>query len=99
MFKINNVLRSFGRTSESPHIELLKVIAKVILSRAKLGLRTSLLKVKPHIGMQRDAMADQQANAARDSEQCSSSIAISNEAFNGGELPAVLKRCGNSQNQ
>ena len=99
MFMINNALRSFGRTSESPHSELLKVIAQVILSRAKLGLETSLLKVKSHIGVQGNEMADQLANAARDSEQCSISIAIGSDAFNDREWPAILKRSGNSQGQ
>ena len=99
MFMINNALRSFSRTSESPHSELLKVIAQVILSRAKLGLKTSLLKVKSHIGVQGNDMADQLANAARDSEQCSISIAIGNDAFHDRKWPAILKRSGTSQGQ
>ena len=59
MFMINNALRSFSSTSESPHSELLNVIAQVMLSTAKLGLKTSLLKVKSHIGVQGNEMADQ----------------------------------------
>ena len=94
---INDALRSFSRTLESPHRERLEVIARVILSRAKLGMKTSLLKVKSHIGVEGNVMADQLANAARNSEQRSISIAIGNDAFNDRRWPAILKRSGNSQ--
>ena len=49
MFMINNALRSFSRIFEYPHSKLLGVIARMILSRAKLSLDTSFLTVKSHI--------------------------------------------------
>ena len=64
IFSINRALRDDPCYYESPHAVLLTEIAKLILHRSQLNLRTAMIKVKSHTGVQGNDMADQLANAA-----------------------------------
>ena len=65
MFSINKAVQANSCHNESPHAVLLTETAKLILHRSQLNLRTTIIKVKSHIGIQGNEMADQLANAAR----------------------------------
>ena len=76
---------------------LVTEIAKLILYRLQLNLRTTIIKVKSHIGIQGNEMADQLANAARQQDQCQLSISLGNHAFNNQTWPQIAKRSNNPQ--
>ena len=101
MFSINRALRDDPCHNESPHAVLLIEIAKLILHRSQLNLRTAIIKVKSHTGIQGIEMADQLANAARQPDHCQLSISLGSHAFNNQMWPqilnaaAILKQEGN----
>ena len=81
MFSINRALQDDSCHNESPHAVLLTEIAKLILPRSQLNMCTAITKVKSHTGDQGNEMADQLANAARQSDHCQLSISLGNHAF------------------
>ena len=97
MFSINRALWDDPCHNESPHAVLLTEIAKLILRWSQLNLRTALIKVKSHTGVQGNEMADQLANAARQPDHCHLSISLGNHAFNNQMWPQILKCSCNPQ--
>ena len=71
MQKIGMHLRSPSSTVDDCHRPLLEAIGHEIMRRAQAGDETILLKVKSHIGIHGNEMADQLANEAAD--ECSMS--------------------------
>ena len=53
------------------HKVMLENIVAQLLARARKDLRTRILKVKSHIGIQGNEEADKLATAATDSSKCS----------------------------
>ena len=97
MLSINRALWDDPCHNESPHAVLLTEIAKLILHRSQLNLRTAMIKVKSHTGVQGNEMADQLANAAQQPDHCQLSISLGNHAFNNQMRPQILKRSSNPQ--
>ena len=91
MFSINKALQANSCHNESPHAVLLTEIAQLILHRSQLNLRTTINKVKSHIGIHGNEMADQLANAARQQNPCQLSISLGNHAFNNLKVASNLK--------
>ena len=67
MKNINKQLRNPQKHNKHVYKNLLEAIAKLLLSRARQGLFTSLLKVKSHIGIHGNEIADQLAGEATES--------------------------------
>ena len=72
------------------HRELLRPIASALLHRAQTGLRTDIIKVKSHIGIEGNEVADKLANAARDPSACDVSDDIGNLAHQGEHWPMLI---------
>ena len=68
MQKINKHLRAPAQTKDDCHQPLLQAITTLIVERAKAGLLTKIMKVKSHIGIHGNEMADKLANEA--AEEC-----------------------------
>ena len=68
MQKINKHLRAPAQTVDDCHRPTLEAIATLIVERAKSGQVTKLMKVKSHIGIHGNEMADRVANEA--AEEC-----------------------------
>ena len=68
MQKINKHLRALAQTKDDCHRPLLQAITNLIVERAKAGLITKIMKVKSHIGIHGNEMADRLANEA--AEEC-----------------------------
>ena len=66
--KINKHLRAPAQTKDDCHQPLLQAITTLIVERAKTGLTTKIMKVKSHIGIHGNEMADKLANEA--AEEC-----------------------------
>ena len=66
MQKIGMHLRSPSSTVDDCDRPLLEAIGHEIMQRAQAGDETNLLKVKSHIGIQGNEMADKLANGAAD---------------------------------
>ena len=64
MQKINKHLRAPAQTKDDCHQPLLQAITTLIVERAKTGLTTKIMKVKSHIGIHGNEMADKLANEA-----------------------------------
>ena len=60
---------------------LIQKIAKIMLGRSKQGLKTTMIKVKSHIGIEGNEIADKLANVARDPDECQLHISDGNWAF------------------
>ena len=70
MQKMNKHLRAPAQTKDDCHQPLLQTITALIVERVKAGLVTTIMKVKSHIGIHGNEMADKLANeAAEDSER------------------------------
>ena len=67
MKSINKQPRNPHKHNEHVHKNLLEAIAKLLLSRARRALSTSLFKVKSHIGIHGNELADQIAGGATES--------------------------------
>ena len=65
MQKINKHLRAPAQTKDDCPQPLLQAITSLIVDRAKTGLTTKIMKVKSHIGINGNEMADKLANEAR----------------------------------
>ena len=89
-FSPKRAVRADPCHNESPHAVLLTEIAKPILHRSQLNLRTAIIKVKSYTGVQGNEMADQLANAARQPAHCQLSISLGNHAFNNQMWPQIL---------
>ena len=68
MQKINKHLRAPAQTKDDCHRPLLQAITNLIVERAKAGLITKIMKVKSHIGIHGNEMADKLASEA--AEEC-----------------------------
>ena len=68
MQKINKHLRAPAQTKDDCHRPLLQAITTLIVERAKTGPTTKIMKVKSHIGIHDNEMADKLANEA--AEEC-----------------------------
>ena len=68
MQKINKHLRAPAQTKDDCHQPLLQAITSLIVDRAKTGLTTKIMKVKSHIGIHGNEMADKLANEAAESQ-------------------------------
>ena len=66
-----------------------------ILYRSQLNLRTTIIKVKSHIGVQGNEVADQLAYAARQPDECQLSVSWGSHAFNNQMWPQILKCSSN----
>ena len=56
---------SFNKASfPSRHEELVIIIVKILINRAKLGYQTTFIKVKSHIGIRGNEIADKLAKHA-----------------------------------
>ena len=73
------------------HKEVLKDITGNLLHRARNGLRTSILKVKSHIGIIGNEAADKLATKATDPVQCTTDYCIGSQGLEGKYWPAVEK--------
>ena len=71
------------------HKTLLDAIAAELRLRALRGLHTSIIKVKPHIGIVGNEMADTLANEARDAAACHLTYDIGNQAHQGQHWPIL----------
>ena len=91
MFSINRALRRPASCTESPHQALLLQISQLMLSRSQHGLRTNIIKVKAHVGIQGNEEADRLANIARDPTRCHMRIEAGNTAFGDRLWPSLLK--------
>ena len=58
MQKINRHLRAPAQTKDDCHQPLLQAITTLIMDRAKAGLLTKIMKVKSHIGIYGNEMAE-----------------------------------------
>ena len=92
MFSIGNALQAPSRCAESPHKTLLLHISQVILRRANQGLKTFLFKVKSHIGIEGNEIADELANVARDPAARQLHLALGSQAFEDHKWPHLLKK-------
>ena len=97
MFSMNMALRDDPCHNESPYADLLTEIAKLILHRSQLNLRTAIIKVRSHTGVQVNGLAYQLANAARQPDHCQLSNPLGNHAFNNQMWPQILKRSSNPE--
>jgi len=77
MQKIGVHLRSTSSTVDDCHRPLLEAIGHEIMQRAQAGDETILLKIKTHIGIHGNEMADKLANEAPD--QCCRSRQLDND--------------------
>ena len=97
MFSINRALKHPANCTESPHKTLLLKISQLILARSQQGLKTDLLKVKSHTGIEGNEKADRLANAARDPSKCQIQVDVGNIAFADRLWPSILKARQHSQ--
>ena len=65
------------------HVVLLKAITVILLERAQHGLSTTIIKVKSHIGIIGNEMADKLANETRGPQACEVSYEAGNHAHQG----------------
>ena len=72
------------------HKELLKAIALALLRRAQNGLCTEIIKVKSHIGIEGNEVADKLANAAREPDACDVSYDVGHLAHQGEHWPVLI---------
>ena len=72
------------------HKELLKAIALELLRRAQTGLCTEIIKVKSHIGIEGNEVADKLANAAQEPDACDVSYDVGHLAHQGEHWPVLI---------
>ena len=78
---------------------MLEDIVAQLIARARKGLRTRIMKVKSHIGIQGNEEADKLATAATDSSKCSQDYAIGHEGLQGLYWPAqTIEKMSNDGN-
>ena len=77
MHMIQNQLFNPSKLRNSPHSRLLSAIGNVLRDRARAKVHTTIVKVKSHIGVHGNEMADKLANAARESADVTISVGIS----------------------
>ena len=78
---------------------MLEDIVAQLLARARKGLRTRILKVKSHIGIQGNEEADKPATAATDPSKCSQEYAIGHEGLQGLYWPVqTVEKMSNDGN-
>ena len=77
MHMIQDQLFNPSKLRNSPHSRLLSAIGNVLRDRARAKVYTTIVKVKSHIGVHGNEMADKLANAAREATDVT--ISIGNE--------------------
>ena len=80
MHAIHKQIHNLGEDQYNTHRELLRAIASALLHRAQTRLRTDIIKVKSHIGIEGNEVTDKLANAARESSACDVSYEIGTHA-------------------
>ena len=88
---IGNALQEPRRCLESPHMILIQKLSGIMLQRSEQGLKTNLIKVKSHIGIEGNEIADKLANVARDPAECQLHISDGSHAFEHYKWPCTLK--------
>ena len=91
MYIIGNALQEPRRCLESPHMILIQKISGIMLQRSEQGLNTNLIKVKSHIGIEGNKIADKLANVARDPAECQLHISDGSHAFEHRKWLCTLK--------
>jgi len=89
IYMIRRILYYPQTLSECKHVDLLRVIARHLETRAELGFRTALGKVKSHIGVCGNELADLGAGvAAKHASQCDFTVTAPNDSLS--QLPNWL---------
>jgi ribonuclease HI len=70
MYMIHKHLYEPQKHAECKHKELLQAMVTILLRRAKAGNHTTFMKVKSHIGIQGNEVADRLAGEATDRSSC-----------------------------